>query len=267
MVWSVLLLGVLVGQAWAAHYVSADDCDWRTGPSSPEVALRCRLQALRTGPDSTNFSLIQPDHTTSLTVLCSALFTESHLGNATFSSLRSLRALHLEQCKISEVPERAFAGLTELRNLTVRTYNGDWGGAVLGAGAAGFGGAHLRQLRSLNLTHNALETVAGLGCLGALSELDMSHNRLRQLDDGVLAALGSLRSLRLRHNRLDRLAPAALAGLAQLQLLDLSHNQLSGGLPPRGCLVAQISESCIYRTTHSAFYHHAHSPALSSLSS
>lgn len=254
MVWSVLLLGVLVGQAWAAHYVSADDCDWRTGPSSPEVALRCRLQALRTGPDSTNFSLIQPDHTTSLTVLCSALFTESHLGNATFSSLRSLRALHLEQCKISEVPERAFAGLTELRNLTVRTYNGDWGALSLALAPRAFEGlsllqrldlghnnivslpptglCSLRQLRSLNLTHNALETVAGLGCLGALSELDMSHNRLRQLDDGVLAALGSLRALRLRHNRLDRLAPAALAGLAQLQLLDLSHNQLSGGLPP-----------------------------------
>lgn len=263
MVWGVLLLGVLVGQAWAAHFVSADDCDWRTGagaagqpssPSSSEVALRCRLQALRTGPEGTNFSLIQPDHTTSLAVLCSALFTESHLGNATFANLRFLRALHLEQCKLALLPPRAFAGLSELRNLTVRTYNGDWGALSLSLAPHALEGldllqrldlghnnmlalpphglCSLRQLRSLNLTHNVLETVAGLGCLSALAELDVSHNRLRQLDDGALAALGNLRWLHLRHNRLDRVAPAALAGLAQLQLLDLSHNRLAGGLPP-----------------------------------
>ncbi|CAN7989485.1 unnamed protein product [Ixodes hexagonus] len=262
----LLLATCLPGLCAAAHYVLAEDCDWRTTQqsSSTEIALKCRFQAIRAGPDGTNFSLIQPDHTTSLTVLCGSLFTESRLGNATFATLRFLRSLHMEQCKLAEVPDSALAGLVELRNLTIRTYNGDWGALSLALGRRSLSPLKLLErldlghnnmvsvprspfcelgnLKSLNLTHNSFEDMANMGfnevaedkpkCLDELVELDLSHNKLRYIDDRAFMALRNLRLLYLQRNQLTQLVETAFGALGRLQVVDMSHNQLNT-IPPK----------------------------------
>ncbi|KPP63415.1 amphoterin-induced protein 3-like [Scleropages formosus] len=57
--------------------------------------------------------------------------------------------------------------------------------------------------------------------------LDLSHNRLTQLEDGGLAGLLRLNALRLAHNRLARLLNGAFRGVGRgLRHLDLSSNEL-----------------------------------------
>ncbi|XP_064473061.1 toll-like receptor Tollo [Ornithodoros turicata] len=263
---AALVLVLSTRLASAVHYVVAEDCDWRTiqQSSSTEIALKCRFQAIRAGPDGTNFSLIQPDHTTSLTVLCGSLFTESRLGNGTFATLRFLRSLHVEQCKLAEVPDSAFVGLVELKNLTVRTYNGDWGALSLNLARMALTPlkllerldighnnmkslpqspfCDLKNLKFLNLTHNSFEDMTNMGfnefggerskCLDELLELDLSWNKLRYIDDRAFMALGNLRSLYLQHNQLTQLVETAFGGLIHLQVVDMSNNQLNT-IPPK----------------------------------
>ncbi|XP_037080570.1 toll-like receptor 6 [Pollicipes pollicipes] len=88
----------------------------------------------------------------------------------------------------------------------------------------------LPQLLALDLAGNRLtsawvnsETFAGLV---RLVVLDLSRNRLNQIDTSVFAGLYSLQSLQLHHNQIDALSPNAFATLSNLHTLVMSHNQL-----------------------------------------
>ncbi|NXM91369.1 MFHA1 protein, partial [Oenanthe oenanthe] len=93
-------------------------------------------------------------------------------------------------------------------------------------------GAALSGLRVLSLRRNRLGRLpaAALRHLGRLAELDLSHNRLRDLGDGgALAGLRGLRKLSLSHNELGAEGlglPPRLAELGCLEELDLSFNRL-----------------------------------------
>ncbi|XP_003738314.1 toll-like receptor Tollo [Galendromus occidentalis] len=254
------LLAAIACTTVQCRYVSAEDCDWQTLSSgAPELAMTCRFTSLRAGSDATNFSLIHPDTTRAMSVVCDALFTESRLANGTFETLRHLRSLHIERCKLSELPEFAFAGLDDLKNLTVRTYNGEWGAISLGLSPGALRHlknlerldlAHnniitfprapfcqLESLKSLNLTHNSLADMNNMGfnddCqLNGLLELDLSDNNLRYIDDRAFENLGNLKKLYLQRNQLAQLVETALSGLSRLQLLDMSNNRLNT-LPPK----------------------------------
>ncbi|XP_022656113.1 toll-like receptor Tollo [Varroa jacobsoni] len=258
---AIIVLFPLIASPTVGRYVSADDCDWQTlSPGAPEVAMRCRFQSLRAGPDATNFSLIQPDTTRAMSVVCDALFTESQLANGTFETLRQLRSLSIERCKLEELPSHAFSGLTELSNLTVRTHNGEWGAISLSIAPGALNHlktlerldmAHnnmvalprapfcqLESLQSLNLTHNSLTDLNNVGLssddcqLNGLLELDLSSNKLRYVDDRAFENLSNLKKLYLQRNELAQMVETALSGLSRLQLLDMSNNRLNT-LPPK----------------------------------
>ncbi|KAM6161446.1 leucine-rich repeat-containing protein 3 [Erethizon dorsatum] len=62
---------------------------------------------------------------------------------------------------------------------------------------------HLHQLRELDLSHNAVETIgpaAFSGLAGGLRLLDLSHNRIRRIPKDALSKLGA--KIRLSHNPL-----------------------------------------------------------------
>ena len=77
-----------------------------------------------------------------------------------------------------------------------------------------------------------------LRALGALTALDLSHNRLTgPLDGPALAAAtggagGGLRRLRLQHNALSGALPLELGALSSLEELSLHANRFSGAIPP-----------------------------------
>ena len=84
--------------------------------------------------------------------------------------------------------------------------------------------ANLRQIDlSGNDIHEVLlETVSYQN----LELLDLSHNRIVSIDDGVMETLPHLESLYLQNNDLSELSPRTLSGLKALSVLDLSHNRI-----------------------------------------
>jgi len=85
---------------------------------------------------------------------------------------------------------------------------------------------------NINLTHNEIDNVTGaFSSCRSLQTLDLSHNKLVELEVGSLVGLGRgggsrLRELYLSHNLLQEVPGPALAPLSELTVLDLSRNQL-----------------------------------------
>ncbi|XP_072363719.1 uncharacterized protein [Scyliorhinus torazame] len=83
--------------------------------------------------------------------------------------------------------------------------------------------------RALDLSDNRLEWLdwgPGRGLSRRLEELELSHNRLRELEAGALGGLERLQRLGLGHNLLRYLQPGTLRGLAALRSLELAGNPL-----------------------------------------
>lgn len=110
-----------------------------------------------------------------------------------------LQHLDLSHNQVTEVPERAFDSIKDLRTLSLR--------------------------------HNRLGHLSdwAFDGLNELTRLDLSHNRLVAVPRSALTSLGQLRELCLANNSLGVLPPAAFSSLGQLLTLDLSHNQLDLG--------------------------------------
>ncbi|XP_038643627.1 leucine-rich repeat and immunoglobulin-like domain-containing nogo receptor-interacting protein 1 [Scyliorhinus canicula] len=83
--------------------------------------------------------------------------------------------------------------------------------------------------RVLDLSGNRLERLdwgPARGLSHRLEELELGHNRLRELEAGALGGLERLWRLGLGHNLLRYLQPGALRGLAALRSLELAGNPL-----------------------------------------
>ncbi|KAJ1476773.1 hypothetical protein T484DRAFT_1823813 [Baffinella frigidus] len=86
--------------------------------------------------------------------------------------------------------------------------------------------APLRALASLKMRHNFLPRFPRfVASLNALTELDLSQNRIADFPVGVCGALPRLHTLLVCYNRLESLAPD-VDGLRSLTHLDASNNQL-----------------------------------------
>ncbi|CAG2162598.1 unnamed protein product [Oppiella nova] len=264
------------------RYVAPEDCDWKTttlttpdsgsatgaGAGSDSVLLTCKLRTVNGAFDSTNFSLIQAQHTTGLTIICDDILFESSLSNRSFEHLTQLRELSVDRCKLPELPLLTFQGLSQLRNLTIRTHNVNWGDLSLKIPTGGLLTpvprvqridlstnaiswlpeslfCNLQELSFVNLTANQFQEVISFGfsskskdrqqlqCkLDAITHLDVSYNRIKVLTDRGFGLLARLQALSLHHNQISRAEETSLAGLSGLTVLDMSNNQLVA-LPPK----------------------------------
>lgn len=156
-------------------------------------------------------------HVTALPVLCACA---------------RLERLYLDSNYIDALPQM-FTALTALRLLSLRSN-------TLTALPALDG---FRDLSALSLRDCALNTLPALP--PALTELDVSGNRLLVVPDSVLAAR-ALKDLRLRSNHLTRL-PNSLWMLSNLELLDVRGNKQLRTLP---CELAWIAT--LARVMHEA---------------
>uniref|UniRef100_A0A665X5C4 Toll-like receptor 13 n=1 Tax=Echeneis naucrates TaxID=173247 RepID=A0A665X5C4_ECHNA len=86
----------------------------------------------------------------------------------------------------------------------------------------------LQRLRILSLSHNRLSSVpAATRNLSALAELDLSSNRISQLECDDFANQTKLRQLNLYLNSITALKECVFKDLVQLQVLKLQSNRLS----------------------------------------
>ncbi|XP_051153123.1 toll-like receptor Tollo [Leptopilina boulardi] len=233
-----ILLGTIFGVLGASlskalRYKAPDECEWvATGDSADDVSLVCRLRTINSELENTNFSVIQPQHTVRLKLVCSdALFYQSSLSAGSFRPLIELRDLIIEYCKIANLSDEAFKGLKELRNLTVRTHNTDWSSMALEISSRAFT-EDLQKLEKLDLSENNMWSLPnGLLCpLRSLEVLKLAKNRLRDVDGFQFSYRGrcamNLKILDLSNNSIESLPSAAFSGLSRLHSLDLSGNSI-----------------------------------------
>ena len=273
----LLISGQFSPPVLSVRYVAPEDCEWKAGhemgsgsgqPPSDNVLLTCKLRTVNGAFDSTNFSLIQAQHTTGLHIVCDDLLFESSLSNRSFEHLSQLRELAIDRCKLPELPLLTFSGLSQLKNLTVRTHNNNWGDLQLKIPTGGlltpvprveridFSSnainwlpeslfCNLNELQFINLTANQFQEVISLGfssknkdsnrqeCrLDSIAQLDLSYNKIKVLTDRGFGLLSKLEVLSLHHNQISRAEESSLSGLSGLTILDMSNNQLVA-LPPK----------------------------------
>ncbi|XP_003742102.2 toll-like receptor Tollo [Galendromus occidentalis] len=244
----------------SARLVRPEDCTWEPMSDTPGVSMTCSVNTLLSGPNPTNFSLLVPGHTMRLSLLCEEQRFQSEIANNSFEHLRGLNTLSIERCKLDKLPPKAFLGLSDLKHLSVRTYNTDWGRVSLRVAPSSFVPLEsietldisennieslphalfcgLNALRFVNLTRNRFSDVVNTGfssesrCSPNIRELEVAHNKLKVLSERGFASLGNLEELRLDHNQIARAEPNALVGLSRLERLDMAHNMLVA-LPPK----------------------------------
>lgn len=247
------------------------DCEWRQNLDYEET-LSCRFRTIGSADKIFgNLTSSQVDRITSLSLVCSdVLFFESSLESSAsgfLTQLRRLKDLSIEYCKIRYVPAAVMTGLTDLRELTIKTHNTDWSAMSMEFHADSFRGLQelrtldisdnniwtfpkhafcpLHGLTSLNLSRNRLQEVVELGfsdwgngpsapgrtCNVGLEVLDLSKNEIASLPDNGFTSLRSLQKLHLQDNKLSVFADRAFVGLVSLQVVNASCNKLSA-LPP-----------------------------------
>ena len=214
--------------------------------------VRCDLRTLNDGLErDMDFSKAKR-----VDVRCSdAFFSESELKSEHFGNLPFLEELSIDFCKIRRVPSRAFAGLTNLKKLSVESYNSEWSSILMEVDGRGLHNlrsveevnfpfnniwslpsevmCHLPRLASVNLTGNHFLEVSDLGltsaegCEVTLTSLDLSANYIASFQDSDLVQATKLERLNLANNRISILGDKALSGLRSLKELDLSDNQLA----------------------------------------
>ncbi|XP_066253458.1 toll-like receptor 6 [Euwallacea similis] len=171
------------------RYEAPDDCQWwvrdpSTSSGQDEVALTCNLRTINSEFDTTNFSVIPSEHTTSLRIECNPeILSRSSLDDKSFVHLAKLRALELENCKLARWPTSTLFGLRDLRNLTVRTHNTEWPAMNLDFARDSF--SPVRQLERLDLSSNNIWSFPeNIFCpLINLVFLNVSENRLQDVSD------------------------------------------------------------------------------------
>ncbi|XP_049807056.1 toll-like receptor 6 [Schistocerca nitens] len=162
------------------RYEAPDDCKWHRVRDSADVALTCKLRTVNSEFDTTNFSVIPAEHTTSLHVECDASVRwRSSVEERGLAHLSRLRELAVDYCKLAKWPSAALAGLRDLRNLTVRTHNSDW------------------PAFSLEMSPRSFDPVP------QLERLDLSFNNIWSFPDGIFCPLTTLVTLNVSWNRLQ----------------------------------------------------------------
>ena len=246
LVLSMLLVAAVA--AGSARAENATGCVWTARPP----AVTCQWRNVDTG-DAVVGEKGHPlaAQVAAVTVRCSRRhFFHSRLGEGTFVGLERAHHLSVLNCKLANLSRESLMPLTELRELTIRTGNSDWGARQLWVPPRSLTGLrHLRKidlsfngvqklkgdslcgapnLHRVNLAHNSLEMCqVGLsGCVSKVYHLDLSHNKLSDIPSDCLSDLPHLRSVHLGHNRIRILGPTAFAALPHLRALAIEWSRV-----------------------------------------
>ncbi|XP_028816755.1 leucine-rich repeat and immunoglobulin-like domain-containing nogo receptor-interacting protein 2 isoform X2 [Denticeps clupeoides] len=136
------------------------------------------------------------------------------------SHLHSLVSLHMKHLSISTLHPYSFKKLFRLRHLEIE----NWPSLdVFPANTL-----HGLNLTTLSVTHTNLSVFPyqALRHQSHLTHLNLSFNRIRHIEEGMLQDLVRLRELRLVGAQLSTIEPYAFQGLRGLRVLNVSNNRL-----------------------------------------
>lgn len=171
--------------------------DWGKGPTAPGKACNTGLESLDL---SKNDITLLPDNS--------------------FTALRSLAILYLQDNLLTEVADRSFVGLQFLQILNMSNNK------IIALPPELFQSS--RKIRQIYLQNNSIAVLAPglLEGLDQLEVLDLSKNELTSLwiNRDTFSGLIRLIDLNLSHNKITKIEKHVFRGLYSLQLLDLSHN-------------------------------------------
>lgn len=243
---------VATAASTATVITNSNQCSWQYNGTT---SVRCNIRLIER---ILSLDLQGADGASQLEIKCSDLYLfESQLPQAAFARLQTLDELKLVSCKLLQLPNNAFEGLSTVKTLAVNTHNSEWGPSKtlelfpdsliglkqltdldlsdnnLRALPSGFL-CPVGNLQALNLTHNRIRAAENLGfadmnCNGGseLQILDASHNELRAISESWgISRLRRLQHLNLQHNNISELSGEALAGLSSLRIVNLSNNHL-----------------------------------------
>ena len=167
-----------------------------------------------------------------LKVKCADLLPlESQMKSEHFGNLPALEELDIEFCKIRQLPTRSFSGLTNLKKLTLQSHNSEWSSIMMEVDVTSF--HNLDKIEDLNMAHNNLWSVPeGVLCnLPALNSANLSRNHLLEVSDLNLASDNGCKSplatLDLSYNYISTLESSDLIQASSLKQLSLANNRIS----------------------------------------
>ncbi|XP_072318576.1 leucine-rich repeat and fibronectin type III domain-containing protein 1-like protein isoform X2 [Eucyclogobius newberryi] len=128
--------------------------------------------------------------------------TISQILPSAFSDLRRLRALHLDSNRLTVIKDDHFKGLTNLRHLILAN----------------------NQLHSIS--PHAFDDF-----LGTLEDLDLSYNNLIEVPWETVGRLTNVNTLNMDHNLIENVPQGVFTNLHKLARLDMTSNKLKK-IPP-----------------------------------
>lgn len=146
----------------------------------------------------------------------------NHLAHIDLGGQLNLVELNLSSNKLTSVPD-----MRDLMSLRALRLDNNQIGQITSSSFAGCCCAD--TLLELDLSRNRIENIDAdsFARLGNLVELNLSLNKLDYLPDSVFRPLKHVEKLSLAQNRIDEIDAAHLHGLVGLRELDLSRNKLN----------------------------------------
>uniref|UniRef100_H3A8Y2 Leucine-rich repeat and fibronectin type-III domain-containing protein 3 n=2 Tax=Latimeria chalumnae TaxID=7897 RepID=H3A8Y2_LATCH len=131
--------------------------------------------------------------------------TISHIMPYTFYDLRDLHALHLDNNRLTAITEEHFQGLANLRHLILSNNQLHY---ISPSCMEDF----IETLEDLDLSYNNLATVPWdtLGRLSSVNTLNLDHNLIDYVPEGIFSNLHKLARLDMTSNKLKKIPPDPL---------------------------------------------------------
>lgn len=182
-------------------------CKWKGGKQTVE----CLDRQLINIPDNIDPSTQVLDMSGSnLQVLPGETFRRAELLN--------LQKLYLRNCRLGQIDDKAFDGLTNLIELDLSR------NLLTSVPAASF--QHITSLRDLTLASNPIQKIEShaFGNVLSLTKLDVSHCDLQSISASAFEHLDALHSLKLNGNKLSELRGRTVETLSKLHWVELHDN-------------------------------------------
>lgn len=226
---------------------------------SSSTLVTCKLHTLNSNGGQQLLPLIKSSLSTSpapvvttLSISCTDILHPSSFSSSFSSNLSTLLSqleeLNIDNCKLTEVPALAFAGLPHLQNLTVRTYLQEWSDDSLSISPSALG--QLSRLERLDLSQNNIQLLPGnvfCDVSNKLTFLNLTGNQFSEVASLSLSGkesspvtrssspsstssnceLLSLTRLEVTHNKIKVLTDRGFSLLPSLETLLLGHNLIS----------------------------------------
>lgn len=205
---TIILAGCIVRSADAERSCPAScQCKWKGG----KQAVECIDKQLIIIPEHIDYSTQVLDMSgNNLQILPRETFIRTNLLN--------LQKLYLRNCRLGQIDDGAFAGLTNLVELDLSL------NLLTAVPSASF--LHIASLRDLTLARNHIQKIESHAFrnVSSLTKLDLSYCEIQTIAPQAFEGLTSLHSLKLNGNQLSELRPKTIETLSKLHGVELHEN-------------------------------------------